>query len=205
MKISRLFLAVIACLPLCASAAAFTSTADGKAMEIPDATFDTPAAKEFLKSGKNPYVGNIAAIKAGKKVYQLYSCSQCHGPEAKGQVGPGLTGPNFRYPKDAEDKGMFETIWGGSAGGMGAKGKGLMQPDDPTAGLTPDEVLKVESFLRAGGKVPESDAAKPAEAKPVETAVAATAAAPVAAATTTDATADKSKHKQKRKRKGQHS
>lgn len=202
MKISRLFLAIVASLPLLASAASFTSTADSKALDIPAALFDTPAAKEFLATGNNPYIGNIAAIKAGKKVYQLYSCTQCHGPEAKGQVGPGLTGPNFHYPKNADNKGMFETIWGGTSGGMGAKGKGLMQPDDPTQGLTPDEILKVESFLRAGGKVPEGETAKAAE--PAKTAEAATATA-VAAATATAATEpapEKSKHKQKRKQKG---
>jgi len=203
MKISSLFLATFATLPLYANAATFTSTADGKSMDIPASMFDTPAAKEFLNSGKNSYVGNVAAIKGGKKVYQLYSCSQCHGPEAKGQVGPGLTGPNFRYPKDAEDKGIFETIWGGTNGGMGAKGKGLMQPDDQTAGLSPDEVLKVVAFLRAGGKVPEGDAVKPADAAQASpTAEAATAATSVAATASETSTPDKSKHKQKRKRKG---
>lgn len=197
MKISHFLFSVIATLPLYASAASYTSTADGKTIEIPESMFDTPAAKEFLKSGKNIYIGNIAAIKAGKKIFQLYSCTQCHGPEAKGQVGPGLTGPNFRYPKDAEDKGMFETIWAGTNGGMGAKGKGLMQPDDPTAGLTPDDILKVQSFLRAGGKVPDGDV-KPAEAAQATTA---TEATPATAATASDNATDKSKQKQKRKRK----
>ena len=41
---------------------------------------------------------------------RLYSCTQCHGPEANGQVGPGLVDANFQYPKNATNKGMFETI-----------------------------------------------------------------------------------------------
>ena len=89
----------------------------------------------------------------GKKVFQLYSCTQCHGPEAKGQVGPGLVGPDYKYPKDMTNKGMFETVWHGTNGGMGAKGIGLMDPTDPKNGITPDELLKVIAWIRSMSKV----------------------------------------------------
>lgn len=72
------------------------------------------------------------------------------GGKAEGAVGPSLQGPNFRYAKDATNKGMFETIWHGTDGGMGAKGYGLMAPDD---GLSPDDVLKVIAYVRSNGKV----------------------------------------------------
>jgi cytochrome c-L len=128
----------------------FIKTTDGSNLIIPEAMFDTDAAKEFLATGKNIYVGDAEAIKMGKKRYNLWSCTQCHGPTAKGQVGPGLTGPDFRYPKDATNKGMFETIWAGTNGGMGAKGFGLMTADD---GVTPDELLKIIAFIRSNGSI----------------------------------------------------
>lgn len=131
----------------------FVTTQDGKPLIIDAKLFDTPAAKEFLATGKNPYVGNTEAIAKGKKIFQLYSCTQCHGPEAKGQVGPGLIGPTFKYPKNATNKGMFETIWHGTNGGMGAKGVGLMDPTDPKNGITPDELLKVIAWIRSMGGV----------------------------------------------------
>ena len=131
----------------------FVTTQDSKPLVIDAALFDTPAAKEFLATGKNNYVGDADAIAKGKKVFQLYSCTQCHGPEAKGQVGPGLVGPDFRYPKDATNKGMFETVWHGTNGGMGAKGIGLMDPTDPKNGITPDELLKVIAWVRSMSKV----------------------------------------------------
>lgn len=134
-------------------AVTFVATQDGSPINIDTSLFDTPAAKEFLATGKNPYIGNEEAIAKGKKIFQLYSCTQCHGPEAKGQVGPGLIGPDFRYPKDATNKGMFETIWHGTNGGMGAKGKGLMDPSDPTNGLKPDEVLQVIAWIRSHSKI----------------------------------------------------
>lgn len=135
----------------------FVDTQEGKPLVIDAALFDTPAAKEFLATGNNPYIGNEEAIAKGKKVFQLYSCTQCHGPEAKGQVGPGLTGPNYKYPKNATDKGMFETVWHGTNGGMGAKGVGLMDPTDPKNGITPDELLKIIAWVRSmGAPAPEA-------------------------------------------------
>jgi cytochrome c-L len=131
----------------------FVTTQDSKPLKIDPALFDTPAAKEFMTTGKNPYIGNAEAIAKGKKIFQLYSCTQCHGPEAKGQVGPGLTGPDYKYPKDATNKGMFETVWHGTNGGMGAKGVGLMDPSDPKNGITPDELLKIIAWVRSMSNV----------------------------------------------------
>ena len=127
----------------------FVTTQDGSAMEIKSELFDTPAAKDFLATGKNSYVGNADAITAGKKLFQMYSCTQCHGGDAGGQTGPSLHGPDFKYAKDATNKGMFETIWHGTNGGMGAKGKGLMDPSDPSNGLMPDDVLKIQAWVRS--------------------------------------------------------
>jgi cytochrome c-L len=139
--------------PEAVKAIEFVDTQEGKPLIIDAKLFDTPAAKEFLATGKNTYIGDEEAIKKGKKIFNLYSCTQCHGPEAKGQVGPGLIGPTFRYPKDANNKGMFETIWNGTNGGMGAKGVGLMDPTDPKNGITPDELLKVIAWIRSMGTI----------------------------------------------------
>ena len=129
----------------------FVDTQDGKPLIIDAALFVTPAAKEFLATGKNPYIGNEEAIAKGKRVFGLYSCTQCHGPEGKGQVGPGLVGPTFKYPKNATNKGMFETVWHGTNGGMGAKGVGLMDPTDAKNGITTDELLQVIAWIRTKG------------------------------------------------------
>ena len=125
-------------------------TTDGSEIKFPEkALVGTDAEKEFLKSGKNIYVGDAKAEADGKKRYNMWSCTQCHGPTAKGQVGPGLTGPKYNYAKDATNKGMFETIWAGTNGGMGAKGYGLMAAED---GVTVDELLKIIAFVRSHNK-----------------------------------------------------
>lgn len=144
---------VVSLLALASNAVAdinLVTTQDGSALKVDKAMFDTPAAKEFLATGKNPYIGKEDAIKAGKKQFNLYSCVACHGGKGEGAVGPGLIGANFKYAKNATNKGMFETIWNGTNGGMGAKGFGLMAPDD---GLKPDEVLKIIAFIRSNSNV----------------------------------------------------
>ena len=182
MKITHLILAATAVLPALANAAvSFSSTADGKAITIPSEMFDTQAAKEFLNTGKNSYIGKADAAKAGKKVYQLYSCGQCHGPIGNGQVGPNLRDDTWNYAKNATDKGIFETIWAGTAGGMGAKGKGLMLADDPSQGLTVDEMLKVVAFLRTNLDAPAETAVPATEAAKVDSTTAAAAATTAAA------------------------
>ena len=65
---------------------AFVKTTDGSHLIIPEAMFDTDAAKEFLATGKNIYVGDAEAIKMGKKRYNLWSCTQCHGPTEIGRA-----------------------------------------------------------------------------------------------------------------------
>ncbi|OIQ80937.1 cytochrome c-L precursor [mine drainage metagenome] len=132
----------------------FVTTQDGSPLLISSKLFNTKQARKFLHTGKNPYLGNQAAIDQGKKIFELWSCTACHGGNAQGQIGPSLHGPNFHYPKDATDKGMFETIWHGTNGGMGAKGIGLMDPTDASNGLTPDDVLKVISWVRSLGANP---------------------------------------------------
>ena len=129
----------------------FVATQDGAPLKIDAALFDTDVAKQFATAGKNSYVGNEKAIAEGKKKFNLFSCVACHGGKGEGAVGPGLQGPNFRYAKNATNKGMFETIWHGTNGGMGAKGLGLMVPTDPKEGLKPDDVLKVIAYIRSNG------------------------------------------------------
>jgi cytochrome c-L len=129
----------------------FIDTKTGQPMKIDSALFNTEQSKKFLSTGENPYNGNAEAIASGKKHYQTYSCTQCHGAQAQGQTAVGLTGPKYNNPKSATDKGMFEIIWAGTNGGMGGKGKGIMDPGNPSNGLSPDEILKVIAWIRSQG------------------------------------------------------
>jgi cytochrome c-L len=120
---------------------------------------DTPEAKEFLETCVNPYtkrfVADAEAAKAGKKKFGYYSCTQCHGGNAGGQTGPSIIDDRWQYNKHITDKGMFETIAGGSDAGMPPWHQ---QPSGNPELLSTNEILIIMGWLRAsykgGGETP---------------------------------------------------
>ena len=101
----------------------------------------TPAVEEFHSTARNPYRGDVDAIKAGKKVYQKY-CKTCHLKSGKGRIGPNLVDDKWKYARTGEDKGKFEIIYAGGAGAMQAFGRRMDQ----------DDILKVMAYLDVLGK-----------------------------------------------------
>ena len=123
---------------------------------------DTPEAKEFLATCVNPYTKKFAAdpeaAKAGKKKFGYYSCTQCHGGNAGGQTGPSITDDRWQYNKHITDKGMFETIAGGSDAGMPTWHQ---QPSGNPELLSTNDILVIMGWLRSmykgGGATPWLD------------------------------------------------
>lgn len=152
------------------AACKLVSTKDNSPLAIKAVDTDTPQAKEFLETCNNPYTKAYAAdpkaAKAGRKVFTLNNCMGCHGGKLEGIMAPGLrkqpTGGQSQwdnqwvYAKNATDKGMFETIAGGTPGNSG----GNMfvwhnqLPGKTGDGLSTDDILKVIAYIRteyAGG------------------------------------------------------
>ncbi len=123
---------------------------------------DTPEAKQFLETCVNPYtkkfVADPEAAKAGKKKFGYYSCTQCHGGNAGGQTGPSITDDRWQYAKHVTDKGLFETIAGGSDAGMPTWHQ---QPSGNPELLSTDDILQIVGWLRSmyrgGGEKPWLD------------------------------------------------
>ncbi len=147
------------------------STKDSTPLAVKADEADTPEAKEFLATCINPYTkkfaGNPEAAKAGRKVMTYNGCTGCHGGKLEGVMAPSLRkdggqgafDTKWAYAKNETDKGMFETIAGGTPGNSG----GLMpvwhkhQPDKVGDGLSTDEILKAVAYIRTeyrgdGGK-----------------------------------------------------
>lgn len=133
-------------------------TTDSSPLGVKAVDTDTPEAKQFLETCVNPYtkkfVADKDAAKAGRKKFGYYSCTQCHGPNGGGQVGPSITDSTWQYAKHTTDKGLFETIAGGSNGGMFAWHQQLGNPEN----LNTDDILKIVGWLRSeykgGGDTP---------------------------------------------------
>lgn len=138
------------------------STKDNSPLAIKVVATDTPEAKEFLATCVNPYTKKYAtdpeAAKAGRKVMTYNGCTGCHGGNLGGLMAPSLvknggTGAfdtKWVYEKNATDKGMFETIAGGTPGTSG----GTMfvwhnqLPGKTGEGLPTDDLLKAIAYIR---------------------------------------------------------
>jgi cytochrome c-L len=134
-------LAAIAFIPVLAAAEelVFQSTITGEPLDLsigPKEGRDTPAVKQFLATGVDPYIEVKSCLPKGQKLF-LVACSGCHGHVGEGKIGPGLNDNYWTYPKNTTDKGLFETIYGGARGQMG-----------PHSDLQLDEIMLIMAWIR---------------------------------------------------------
>jgi alcohol dehydrogenase (cytochrome c) len=94
---------------------------------------------------KNPMEGNAAAIDAGRQLYTSV-CQACHGPEARGDRGPALTGSLRHGNSDSE---MFRNVRGGI--------QGTQMP--PFAQFTADQIWQAIAYIRSLSGASTSDTA----------------------------------------------
>ena len=145
------------------AACSLVSTKDNSPLAIKVVDTDTPQAKQFLETCVNPYTKAYATDpslikKGGKKLFGYNGCSGCHGGKLEGVMAPSLSkmggqgayDTRWVYAKNATDKGMFESIAGGTPGTSG----GTMfiwhnqLPGKTGDGLTTDEILQLIAYIR---------------------------------------------------------
>jgi cytochrome c oxidase cbb3-type subunit 3 len=72
---------------------------------------------------KNPYSGDMAAIKQGQDLFVGMNCASCHGYDLKGGMGPDLTDTYWRYGGAPAD--IYKSIFEGRPQGMPAWGRSI--------------------------------------------------------------------------------
>ncbi|WOJ91497.1 cytochrome c(L), periplasmic [Methylocapsa polymorpha] len=126
------------------------NTVTGEPLKLDEALangHDTPAVKQFLSTGHNPYNEVKSCFPSGKSLF-LTACSGCHGEYAEGKLGPNLGDNYWTYPINTTDEGLFATIFGGANGMMGPHNEDL----------TLDEILQVMAWVRHLYSGPVQDA-----------------------------------------------
>jgi cytochrome c oxidase cbb3-type subunit III len=91
----------------------------------------------------NPYVNDMAAIKAGHELFVNMNCAACHGYDLKGGMGPDLTDTYWRYGGSPAD--IYKSIFEGRPQGMPAWGRSI----------PPAYIWKVVAYIQSkGGSYP---------------------------------------------------
>lgn len=94
---------------------------------------------------RNPYSGDMAAIKEGHETFVKMNCAGCHGYSLKGGMGPNLTDSYWRY--GGSPAAIYKSIYEGRPEGMPAWGRGV----------SPALIWKVVSYIESkGGAFPAS-------------------------------------------------
>jgi cytochrome c oxidase cbb3-type subunit 3 len=84
-----------------------------------------PGAQAEPVGVRNPYAGNAVAIADGRRLFNWYNCSGCHGGHAGGGMGPSLRDQNWIYGN--RDDQIFASIAQGRSKGMPAWGSKIPQ------------------------------------------------------------------------------
>lgn len=125
--------------PAASTSLDFRNTVTGDPLDLsigPKEGRDTPAVKEFFKTGVDPYIEVKDCLPKAQTLF-LEACSGCHGEVGEGKIGPGLNDDYWTYPKNTTDKGIFETVYGGARSQMG-----------PHSDLPLDELMLIIAWVR---------------------------------------------------------
>lgn len=88
---------------------------------------------------KNPYSGDMAAIKQGQAMFVGMNCAACHGYDLKGGMGPDLTDTYWRY--GGSPAAIYKSIFEGRPQGMPAWGRSI----------PPALIWKVAAYIESKG------------------------------------------------------
>jgi len=102
----------------------------------PVAIGPVPGSEEFAATFANPFAQDRAAAGEGRRLFNRFNCSGCHGDHAGGGMGPSLRDLDWLYGNSDEQ--IFDSIERGRAHGMPAWGRKLSQ----------DQIWRLVTYLK---------------------------------------------------------
>jgi cytochrome c oxidase cbb3-type subunit III len=147
MRIGPLLLAssLVACAAGCHRAPTTTSVAaDGPAIHA-NPVGPIPGATENFQYPANPLGNDPVALQDGRRLFDWYNCSGCHGGHAGGGMGPSLRDPVWLYGN--RDDQIFDTIAHGRAHGMPSWGTKIPQ----------QQIWELVAYIKSMGTANEPD------------------------------------------------
>jgi mono/diheme cytochrome c family protein len=102
-----------------------TSVALGGASATSTPVGPVPGSGEPINYNANPLAKDPVALQDGRRLFDWYNCSGCHGGHAGGGMGPSLRDEVWIY--GSRDDQVFDSIAQGRANGMPAWGSKIPQ------------------------------------------------------------------------------
>ncbi len=104
-----------------------------------------PGEIEKVNYPTNPLAGDPVALQDGRRLFNWYNCSGCHGGHAGGGMGPSLRDPVWLY--GSRDDQIYSSIAQGRSKGMPAWGSKIPS----------QQIWELVAYIKSMGTVQEPD------------------------------------------------
>lgn len=122
-----------------------TSVASSSAPPVPTSVGPIPGPPTTPPERPNPLNGDPVALQDGRRLFDWYNCSGCHGGHAGGGMGPSLRDPVWLYG-DRDDQ-IFDSIAEGRSKGMPAWGSRIPE----------HQIWELVAYIKSMGTPQEPD------------------------------------------------
>lgn len=147
MRLSSVALAIllIACLSACHRGTSPDSVAASGPTIVSSPVGPIPGAMHDIVYPTNPFHNDPVALQDGRRLFDWYNCSGCHGGHAGGGMGPSLRDADWIYGN--RDDQIFDTITHGRSNGMPAWGTKIPE----------QQVWELVAYIKSMGTPQEPD------------------------------------------------
>lgn len=112
---------------------------------VPTAIGPIPGPPVNLPGRANPLVGDPVALQDGRRLFDWYNCSGCHGGHAGGGMGPSLRDKVWLYGH--KDDQIFDSIAAGRSKGMPSWGTKIPE----------HQIWELVAYIKSMGTTQEPD------------------------------------------------
>jgi cytochrome c oxidase cbb3-type subunit 3 len=144
----RILLVGISSLLLLTVTGCHTSTAavaSESASPVPASVGPIPGPPTKMQERTDPLNGDPVALQDGRRLFDWYNCSGCHGGHAGGGMGPSLRDPVWLYG-DRDDQ-IFDSIAEGRSKGMPSWGSKIPER----------QIWELVAYIKSMGTAQEPD------------------------------------------------
>lgn len=138
-------LAVMTSLSACRHGASPDSVAGSGPAILSNPVGPVPGATNDIVYPKDPFQNDPVALQDGRRLFDWYNCSGCHGGHAGGGMGPSLRDATWLYGN--RDDQIFDTIAHGRSNGMPAWGTKIPE----------QQIWELVAYIKSMGTPQEPD------------------------------------------------